>query len=82
MPWGIPLRERLRIIRWPQASKFGRIWPVKEGALRAASTKVGGGIRRGPPLVDSLMNGCGQAGEAQGIFNAQLFQFDLNRRAE
>ena len=31
---------------------------MKEAALRAASTKGGGRLRRPPPFVDSFMDGC------------------------
>ena len=31
---------------------------IKEAALRAASTKGGGRLRRPPPFVDSFMDGC------------------------
>ena len=31
---------------------------LKEAALRAASTKSGGRLRRPPPFVDSFMDGC------------------------
>ena len=31
---------------------------IKEAALRAASTKGGGRLRRPPPFVDSFMYGC------------------------
>ena len=37
---------------------------IKEAALRAASTKGGGRLRRPPPFVDSFMDGCVGAGEA------------------
>ena len=37
---------------------------MKEAALRAASTKGGGRLRRPPPFVDSFMDGCVGAGEA------------------
>ena len=37
---------------------------MKEAALRAASTKGGGRLRRPPPFVDSFMDGCAGAGEA------------------
>ena len=37
---------------------------MKEAALRAASTKGGGCLRRPPPFVDSFMDGCVGAGEA------------------
>ena len=37
---------------------------IKEAALRAASTKGGGRLRRPPPFVDSFMDGCGEAVEA------------------
>ena len=37
----------------------GPIQPsMKEAALRAASTKDGGRLRRPPPFVDSFMDGC------------------------
>ena len=45
---------------------------IKEAALRAASTKGGGRLRRPPPFVDSFMDGCGEAGEAQGILNGSF----------
>ena len=31
---------------------------IEEAALRAASTKGGGRLRRPPPFVDSFMDGC------------------------
>ena len=37
---------------------------IKEAALRAASTKGGGCLRRPPPFVDSFMDGCREAVEA------------------
>ena len=37
---------------------------IEEAALRAASTKGGGRLRRPPPFVDSFMDGCGEAVEA------------------
>ena len=46
---------------------------IKEAALRAASTKGGGRLRRPPPFVDSFMDGCGEAGEAQGILDGSNF---------
>ena len=33
----------------------------------------GGGASRRPPFVDSFMDGCGEAGEAQGILNGSNF---------
>ena len=47
--------------------------PIKEAALRVASTKGGGRLRRPPPFVDSFMDGGGEAGEAQGILNGSNF---------
>ena len=46
---------------------------IKEAALRAASTKGGGRLRWPPPFVDSFVDGCGEAGEAQGILNGSNF---------
>ena len=37
---------------------------MKEAALRAASTKGGGRLRRPPPFVDPFMDGCVGAREA------------------
>ena len=37
---------------------------MKEAALRAASTKGGGRLRRPPPFVDSFIDGFVGAGEA------------------
>ena len=37
---------------------------MKGAALRAASTKGGGRLRRPPPFVVSFMDGCVGAGEA------------------
>ena len=39
---------------------------MKEAALRAASTKGGGRLRRPPPFVDSFMDGFVEAKEAAG----------------
>ena len=39
---------------------------IKEAALRAASTKGGGRLRRPPPFVDSFMDGFVEAKEAAG----------------
>ena len=39
---------------------------MKEAALRAASTKDGGRLRRPPPFVDSFMDGFVEAKEAAG----------------
>ena len=47
---------------------------IKEAALRAASTKGGGRLRRPPPFVDSFMDGCGEAGEAQGILKGSFHE--------
>ena len=44
-----------------------------EAALRAASTKGDGRLRRSPPFVDFFMDGCGEAGEAQGILDGSNF---------
>ena len=44
---------------------------MKEAALRAASTKGGGRLRRPPPFVDSFMDGgvvAGQAADAAGTY--------------
>ena len=43
---------------------------IREAALRAASA-----FGRRPPFVDSFMDGCGEAGEAQGILQGS---FDEN----
>ena len=43
------------------------IHAVQEAAQRTAST------RGPPPFVDSFLDGCGEAGEAQGILNGSNF---------
>ena len=49
----------------PKSSTWTATHPsIKEAALRAASTKGGGRLRRPPPFVDSFMDGCVGAGEA------------------
>ena len=45
-------------LRIPCASPASPHPSIKEAALRAASTKGGGGLRRPPPFVDSFMDGC------------------------
>ena len=43
----------------PKSSTWTATHPsIKEAALRAASTKGGGRLRRPPPFVDSFMDGC------------------------
>ena len=59
--------------RIPCASPASPHPSIKEAALRAASTKGGGRLRRPPPFVDSFMDGCGEAGEAQGILDGSNF---------
>ena len=54
MPCSLPCFALLR----PPASL------IREAALRAASTKGGGRLRRPTPFVDSFMDGCVGAGEA------------------
>ena len=54
--------------RWPSVPKtrtrtHGETH-IEEAALRTASTKGGGRLRRPPPFVDSFMDGCVEAGEA------------------
>ena len=62
-------------LRIPCASPASPHPSIKEAALRAASTNGGGRLRRHPPFVDSFMDGCGEAGEAQGILQGS---FDEN----
>ena len=47
---------------------------IEEASLRAASTKGGDRHRRWPPFVDSFMDGCGEAGEAQGILKGSFHE--------
>ena len=50
----------------PAASLASTNPSMKEAALRAASTKGGGRLRRPPPFVDSFMDGFVEAKEAAG----------------
>ena len=64
---------KLDPLRIPCASPASPHPSIKEAALRAASTKGGGRLRRPPPFVDSFMDGCGEAGEAQGMLDGSNF---------
>ena len=76
----------------PKSSTWTATHPsIKEAALRAASTKGGGRLRRPPPFVDSFMDGCvvavqvedfglpksavGTVGQTNNIF--KILPFDL-----
>ena len=61
-----PHHKFVRVSAAPAASLAATNPSVKEAALRAASTKGGGRLRRPPPFVDSFMDGCVGAGEAAG----------------
>ena len=75
----------------PKSSTWTATHPsIKEAALRAASTKGGGRLRRPPPFVDSFMNGCvavqvedfvlpksavGTVGQTTKFFGILIFDF-------